>query len=533
MISSAVYQNLADINLWFKIHDEDPYTMMDIPTLITNRWDQFKTKWGFLIDQALILAADAPNSDFIREQIHDFTDFIETQRSARIAINPFSDNRTIHRYYEVFNILPIDIIPVNNDEQRIIDQAINRVRAFTKTDFFRIKNEIRGARDEIADISNAFDINYNDTFHRSPLSAQKEITINDIKLMQQLQNAIIACDFILSNITSLDSVSIDPFALLRSNANNPDIPLESYSSGKLVKMNFGEDLRMLADRYLGNPDKWIEIAVANGLHPPYIDENGIKIKLLSNASSNQINIADVDEKGEPNINKFYIGQLVILQSNVEVRPEQRKIIAIREIPVSNDIVIELDGETNLERYRIIDDAHIRVYKKNTAHSGLYILIPSNDPINPEVFKETPWFLQTSSSDERQAKIDLALSPDFDLMFTANSDLQLSYGLDNAIQAVKLKLITEQGELMRHKEYGLVNIQGLKNTDIDSLKETLVQSINDQIENDSRYERVVRLDVNYSSEQDPKMMGVGFFITLVVQLAGSDTAVPISFSINVM
>jgi hypothetical protein len=532
IVADSVYQSLADINLWFKIQTNDVYTMMDIPSIISGRWVQLKNNWGFLVDKVLALANDQSDPDFVREQINDFTNFIETQRTTNTTLNPLSDKQTIHRYYEVFNILPITIIPINNDEQKTIDIAIKKVSAYTKRNFIEIKNTIRKARDEAADISSVSDDAYNKVFNRSSINAQTEVSIDDIKFMQQLQNGIKACDFILSNITSLESVSVDPFALLKANANNPDIPLETYSSGKLVKMNFGDDLKTLADTHLGNPDKWIEIAVANGLRPPYIDEIGIKIKLLSNANSNQINVARNDDLGNQNLNNFYIGQLVILQSSIEITPEQRKIIDIKEVPISGDLVIEVDGESNLSRYKVNDNANVRVYKKNTTHSGFYILIPSNDPINPETFKDTPWFLQTKLSDEKQAKVDLALKSNGDIIFTSNSDLQLSYGVDNAIQAVKLKLATELGELRRHKEYGLVSVQGFKNIDIDSIKQALIQSINYQIENDSRFERVVRLDVTYFNIADPRILGTAFIVSLIVQLAGSTTAIPISFNVNV-
>jgi hypothetical protein len=99
IVADSVYQSLADINLWFKIQTNDVYTMMDIPSIISGRWVQLKNNWGFLVDKVLALANDQSDPDFVREQINDFTNFIETQRTTNTTLNPLSDKQTIHRYY--------------------------------------------------------------------------------------------------------------------------------------------------------------------------------------------------------------------------------------------------------------------------------------------------------------------------------------------------------------------------------------------------------------------------------------------------
>ena len=81
------------------------------------------------------------------------------------------------------------------------------------------------------------------------------------------------------------------------NANNSDYALEQHKSGRLTTINVGEDLQSLAARTLGDPDRFVEIAIANGLKAPYIDEIGETIPLISNGNSNLINIAKTDADG--------------------------------------------------------------------------------------------------------------------------------------------------------------------------------------------------------------------------------------------
>ena len=528
----TAYQHIADVSLWLKLQSSDTIVMADIPDLIALRWPQFRDKWSFLVDRVYGYAEDADNPDQTKEKIDKFTEFIAIQRLTSSQLNPFSDKAVFYRYYDVWKLLPLDIFPINNNEQDIINTRIAKIRAYTKSQFLSMKNDIRSVRDEKADVVGISDNSYNSVYNRSSVAEQTEASISDVQTMKLYQDAMSGINFILANIRSLDTVSIDPFALLKANANNPDIPFELYSSGRLVKMNYGEDLKTLAQRYLNDADKWMEIAVANGLRPPYIDEVGSTIDLLSNANGNKINLDATDADGNPNIEKLYIDQIVILRSDTEVNPDQRKIVDIYEVPVSGEIIVELNGDDDLSKYTVTDHANVRIYKRNTINSGFYVLIPSNDPINPETYKDIPWFLQASAADEKQAKVDLMLDENGDIIFTATSDVQLSYGLDNAIQAIKLKLATESGELSRHPEYGLIAIQGNKNIDITAIRQAIIESINFNIENDTRYDRVERLNVEYFNTSDSRIPGTMFLITLEVKLSGGSAVVPISFVVNV-
>jgi hypothetical protein len=298
-----------------------------------------------------------------------------------------------------------------------------------------------------------------------------------------------------------------------------------------VKLNYGESLESLANRYLGDPNKWLDIAIANGLKPPYIDEVGQRIPLLSNGSGNQINLAGTDINGNLNIDKLYINQQVLLQSNIEVVTDQRTIISVKQVPVSGEIILELDGDRNMNIYQTADQAYIRVFAPNTVNSGIYVLIPSPDPLPDNRVDEVPWFLAKSAEDEKRAKIDLAIDPSGDLTFTTNGDVKLSYGLDNAIQAVKLKIVTELGSLRYHPTFGFINVIGNKNLNIDSTRDLVVESINSQIEADGRFDRVENISVDYLFN-DTTATGAGaIVINLTVRLAGGTQAIPISFTVN--
>lgn len=523
----AAFDSMADMNLWFKILSEDTIVMADIPSVIPLRWNHFKDNWEFF-KQQLIDKIDAYfEPSILRTHITNMDIFINNQKTSPV-VNSFSKRDILFKYYAVFDSIAITELPLTYKEMTLINSEISRVRRFTKNNFELMKIVFRQTRDELADSVSATDEMYNLVFNRSPVPSLTSIRINDINTMMLFHNSIKLTDYVLSNIYSLDTVSVDPFLLARSNANNSEISITQHQSGTLMRMRVGEDLISLASRTLGDPDVWIEIAIANGLKPPYIDEIGEKILLISNGSLSSVNLSSTDTNGESNISKLSINQILYIQSDVEIFPDKRSIQNIREIDVSGEIILELSGDQDLYRYKLEDNAYIRVYKPNTVNSSNLILIPSTKPVEGELSSETPFFLKGKPEDEKQMKVDLALGNDRDLMLTSSGDLQISYGMNNAVQAIRNKLEIEQGSMRRHGSYGLVNIAGYKADNPGELQSILEQSITRQVQNDPRFERIEQLIIQYAnSGNDPS----AFIVTLQVRLAGSKTVIPISFSVT--
>jgi hypothetical protein len=527
---NEAYSHMADINLWLKVQSGDDLMLADVPFIIPLRWNYFKENWEFIKVNLLEKVPQYQNPDFLNEEIANFSKFIESQRVGLQKVNPFSSGDILHKFHSVFENIEIQSINLTNEEDRILQSEIARVSGFTKNDFLDAKIAIIDYRDRITDSYNLADDDYNKAYGKSSIPPQINATTVEMNYLLVIQNMIGVIDFILVNLFAVDT-TIDPFALARANANNPDIDIGQYSSGRLVRINYGENLQSLAYRYFGNADRWIDIAIANGLKAPYIDEVGNRISLLSNGNGNQINLSATDSFGQLNIDKLYINQPIFLQSDVYKNPDQRVIIGIKRVPVSGEIILELDGERNLDIYAILDNAHIRVFQPNTINSAFLILIPSQDKLDDKRTDDVPWFLAKNSEDEKRAKIDLLLDASGDLIFTTNNDIKLSYGLENAAQAIKLKIVTELGSLRSHPTFGLVNIAGTNNTNIEETKSIIIDSIVSQVQADSRFDRIEHISVDYAVNAVTNE-GVGaMLINLSVRLAGGNQVIPISFTVN--
>jgi hypothetical protein len=218
---------------------------------------------------------------------------------------------------------------------------------------------------------------------------------------------------------------------------------------------------------------------------------------------------------------------VLIRSDTNPFPTQRTITGIKQIPLSGEIVLTISGDANMNSYLLSDNASIRVFKPNTINSSQYILIPSPRPLQNPRSEEIPWFLAGSAADEKNTKVDIAVGEDGALLHNPDGDLTLSYGLDNAVQAIRAKFLTELGSNRRHPGYGLINLVGTPSSQSEDAKSALIEAINTQIAQDGRFDRVQSLDVT----KNPSTQAVAYDVTLVVKLVGSNTFLPITFTVN--
>lgn len=522
--------HLSTLDLWFKVSEGSDLFLTDIPELIRLRWPYFRDNWFLIREQYVAAIPTYFNQEKLRSEILLFDNFIQSETTSRLNKNPFDSDSVLYRFFSIFDLTLINSSALSFEERNIVTNKINYINSLNRSNFIEMRSAFIRERDAIADRVNLSDPFYNTVFNRSSQPARTKVKNNDLNNMYEIQQAIKSVDFILANYFTTQKNVVDPFTIAKANANNPEINIGQYSSGELVKINYGEDLQSLAQRTLGSREKWIDIAIANGLKAPYIDEVGTRIPLLSNGSRNQINISGLDTSMSKNIDKLYVGQHVYLQSNVRNFPEQRSVVSIREIPVSGEIILELDGAQDLDEYKTSEAAHIRVYKPNTINSSFYVLIPSNEQLSPEITSPVPWFLSSSDSVEVKQKVDLNISENGDLNFNSTGDLQLTYGIDNSIQALKLKMVVEVGENRQHLTFGLPPFAGLANNDINGIKNAISSAIVDSVSRDSRFAGIDSISVNYSNPTDAFKPSY-FSINLVVKLNGSDQLVPISFNVR--
>jgi len=519
------FSRISDMNMWLKTKLGESLNLADVPAIIKVRYPYIVENWLNIKDVLLSRIGVYQDPFRLQREIETFDSLVKAQLAG--AVTTPSETTLLSRYYSVFDALRVDEAELSKPEISIIESEQNRVLAFTKTTFLNYRADLIKARDQVADNIGGSDEDYNRIYNRSSVRQTLNKSIDEIQLTYQFQQGIYLADDVIANEQIIKSAAaIDPFAFARANANNPDFNVGQYASGRLVRMNYGETLQKLAQRTLGNPDLWYDIAIANGLKPPYVDEIGVVVPIISNGSGNRVNVAQLGPGSVPNRDRFYLNQIILLQSSTERVPDQRVIRSITEIPVSGELVLELSGDEDLEKYRTEDSAYIRVFAPQTINSSFFIMIPDAAQPNPnQVQKTTPWFLRSKSEDERQAGVDLYIDDSGDLAFTPAGDVQLSYGAANAMQALLILLSTEAAALTRHPEYGIGYGIGDKNTNFAITKQKLAEAVGAQILRDQRFERLKTLTVELLDGAS------GYKVFVEVVLAGGQSVIPITFSVN--
>lgn len=530
---NSAYVALSDLGLWTKVQTKDELKLSDVPAVVGLRFEYILDNWKSIRETVITNAANYYDQNKFNSELASFDNFVATTQPQQIDVKQAANNKAlVAKYYSVFDNMYFSDINASIAEQEILESESNRVLNFKKDTFIEIRKLLVAGRDAIADSIGATDPTYNEIYKRSALPQLLNKSISEISTSYNFQEGIFAVDAILANETVLNSTAyIDPFAFARANANNPEIDIRTYSSGRLAKLNYKESLQTLASRTMDDESRWIEIAIANGLKPPYIDEVGTKVPLISNARGDTINIAATDSFARSNKEKVYINQIVILQSDIESIPDQRVVVAIKEIPISGELAIQLSGNRDLDKYKSSDNAYVRVFTPHTVNSNFYVLIPSTEEPPAGLNKPVPWFLKSKSQDEKNAGVDLMLKDDGDLFLGDAGDLRLSYGADNALQALKILMSTSLGALNQHPEYGIPDVVGIKNVDPEGLKSTIAENISRKITNDARFDRLEYLTVEYLSKGSSGP--AGYMVSVGVILAGgAGNVIPISFSVNV-
>jgi hypothetical protein len=264
--------------------------------------------------------------------------------------------------------------------------------------------------------------------------------------------------------------------------------------------------------YLGDANRWHEIATLNGLREPFIDEVGFDLYLSTNGVSNSIQIADVSN--------LFVGQFVHNSSSTE-KPEKRKITGIDKIsgPVN---IVYLSGDSDLDRFTLTAQSKIHAYLPDTINSQMSIYIPSDQDVDEEDFqvKSIPG-VDYFDSLVRSGGISLLLSQNNDILITSSGSTRLAVGLTNIVQKARIALSTPRGSLLQHPGYGLPVYVGSSTADISA--KDILKSIQDMFRKDPTFSNVTSAFVVKSGPVSK--------ITVSVGIAGTNQNIPITADIR--
>ena len=441
----------------------------------------------------------------------DSVDFLtDTPETLDIIFNPAQEN------IDIFDNVNTDSLNLPEEAQQSFNLAIAEASRMTDKDIETIR---QGVDDYAATISEAFgggSTTYNRINNKETPSVDKEISVKNIEILSAFNDMSIALDDLSSRLRQQrKDISKDYAKYYAEYARTQGIDFADNTSKFYVPFPYGASLDSLAYQYLGDARRWIEIAALNVLREPYIDEDGFYKDLKVSGSGNNITLSDSEN--------LYIGQVILIESDV-VRSEQRKIKEIDEIS-ETETLITVDGDPDLSKFVVIDNAKIKAFLPHTVNSNMMIAIPSSVPVN------VPGGLKINPGEDDLTTIALMAKSDFMLQISFNSpsdiaingsDIKIASGMQNLTQAAYLKVLTKQEDLLNDPGFG--NPISVGKSVADQSANQILAALNETFLLDPRFSNIIAGRV--------KIEGAAAAIDLVVGVSGTEVFLPFTAEIPV-
>ena len=409
-------------------------------------------------------------------------------------------------YSSFFEKCPLDSFQIDANIQQKIDAELASVRKLTPSDFSSFRSLTITTMMDLANTLGVGDTTVDSMYGINEPQTSRTLTTQELNLLGALNDiadgfALLAMRRPYDQLTTTDYIA--GYAAASGIVFN--VPVSKYA----VPMPYDMTLDQLANRYLGDPDRWIEIATINGLRDPYIDEVGFQQNLLTDGSGVYIVLSDVS--------KLNVRQAVWVGSTAVPR-EKRHILNIEKL--DGNYRVTLDGADDLAKFTLASDAYIHSFLPDTVNSMQTIFIPSDQEgvISDEITRVPG--VDMFDPLLKAGGIDLMVDQSGDLIITKDGDCRMAYGMQGIEQRIRLTIATPRGALMHHPGFGFPIKPGTSIADTSA--QQMAQSIRTMFGDDPVFDNLSNIKV--------KVQGPTAYVSMGLTVFGQDRPIDISVAV---
>ena len=481
-------------------------SLADIPEATKARininWKSLHKQYNSLKDQYKAAATSNTYAEYINKMAGE-TDAPVGITGRKTTVSPLTQMPA-----GLAEMIPISVMVIPDAVRNDMQANLQRVRNIGRKDFEDYVSSMQSAYDKICFLFGAGDPDYSNTYGISVKPIKKFPTQNDWNSMAALANAIEAMQALAATADGdvKAPTLLDRFGDLAAASGIAwTKPVSKFS----VPFPQGATLETLALQYLGDANRFMEIAALNGLRSPFVDEAGYSLDLLVDAKSSTI-LVNYN-------NDLFCGKSIWLSSQAMNR-RKFKILSIDT--VDGKSTLKLDGDAT--GYRLLDKAKLQAFLTGTTNSSMLIWIPSQDqPADTDslVTKDVPG-VNASDPYSQVGCVDWLVGAGGDFVLSGG-DLKLVSGLASIVQWVKGVLSIRKNELLQHPDVGLDIAIGSSLADFDAKQ--LVESVRSMLTGSSLFSQIDKIQVVQKA--------AGSTISISATPAGTSKPLPLTYGVN--
>lgn len=523
-INTSLFSPLRESILFCKDTVSTAMTLFDLPaniildfkSTVVDNWSSLKNTIQFAkqdlngkkivdaFDRAFSISQDGQYQNSANQD----SQALEAQNSSQ-PVNDIFKNP--NKYNALFDQINVQSLPTPPALMQLVNQEIARVKKFDYNYFSQQRTSLQDLSNYISNMLGIGSNTYNSNSQLPTITKQREPTKADYQVLYAINEAMFAMDTLaLLNRKNANTMIPNNINYIAGLAAQSNIDFAIPSSKFAIPFPYGSTMESVAQLYLGDSNRALEIITLNGLKTPYIDEEGFYYNLSSNGNGNRFYLDTAEN--------LYVGQQVVL-SSLNVGNDTRHITQIQK--TGNTFLISVDGADDLSKLTTAQSARIRAFLPNTVNSQKLLYIPSFSPAQDTQILDSLPGVNNYDGLLNVGGVSLLLDSQNRLIISKSNGTKWAFGLSNLIQAARIGLATPQGGLILHPEYGVNLKSGSSNAD--SSAQDLLNAITQLFKNDPRFSKVLGVS---AVRQGPVTR-----LNLSVQVTGTNHTLPLSIEIS--